>query len=73
MVGKQTILLHVASENREVRDVDTDFVLNHCIHSVMGYSSGGQDKSIETKWSNIIMATYAYSFMSQHLSMSLSM
>lgn len=57
MVGKQNILLHVASGNREERDVDTDFILNHCTRSVMGFCSGGQDNSIETKWSNTLMAS----------------
>lgn len=49
MVGKQNILLHVARENREASDEDTDFILNHCTHLVMGFCSGGQDNSIETK------------------------
>lgn len=65
-MGKQNIFLHVASENREVSDADTDFILNHCTHSVMGFCSGGQDNSIEARWSNIIMATYVYNFMSQN-------
>lgn len=67
-MGKQNILLHVASENREVKYVDTDFILNPCGHSVMFFFffCVGQDNSIETKWSNIIMSIYVYSFMSQN-------
>lgn len=71
MVGKQNILLHVASGNREERDVDTDFILSHCTHSVMGFRSGGQDNSIETKRSNTLMAICMYNFMSQKQSMRL--
>lgn len=73
VVGKQNILLHVVSENGEVRDVDTDFILNHYTHSVMGFCSGGQDNSIDTKWSNIIMTHYVYNFLSQDQSMCLYM
>lgn len=39
VVGKQNILLHVASETREVRDVDTDFILK-CTYSGTGFCSG---------------------------------
>lgn len=71
MVGKQNILLHVASGNREERDVDTDFISSHCARSVMGFRSGGQDNSIETKRSNTLMAICVYNFMSQNRSMCL--
>lgn len=54
-MGKQNIILRVASENKEVRDADIDFILNHCSHSVVSFCSGGQDNSIDTKGSNIIM------------------
>lgn len=73
MVGKQNILLHVVSENREARDVGIDFILNNLIHSIMRFCSGGQDNNIETKWSNVITAIYVYNFMSQNRSMCLNM
>lgn len=42
MVGKQNILLRVASENKEVRDVDIDFILNHCSHSALVFALEGR-------------------------------